>query len=844
MAMKTLIVLVLWSSLSWGADIQVTLTVDQVRISEEDSIQAQIAVTGVMSAPQPEITNAKDFDIQSFGTSTQFNMINGAISRSVNFSYQFTPKRAGRFTVGPAKVVVGGKTYESNAVLIDVAKSGGGGVAGGGNPPGSAAAPDSGDSNGVSKLFQVKADVDPRRLYVNQQGVFTFQFLARAQLQNAQLSLPNFSGFIKEELEKEKQMEKVMNGIPWQVNEMKFSLYPIAPGKVDLGETSVQGDVLMRSRGRGNSPFDSFFDDFGMGMGGRPKHLRVKSEPVTVDILPLPDTGKPATFGGLVGNFKIKSTLSRTSLAVGDSVTQTLEISGDGNLRDITFPELGLKEFKTYDDKPALKTWMENGRLVGTKTLKRALVPLAAGAFRLPAARLDYFDPVARAYKVAEAAPLELTVSGGTGGSEKAEYAGSGPAPSTKKEVAVQGEDIMPIKRTPGSWRSSPLEGTRAFVLWLLLGLAPVVYVVTWFTSRAYRKRRADTVSARKRKAYRALQARLAQMESKKPGQYSQVFREYLGDKFNFDGLASTSDDVKARLSKVDLSESLVARATRFLAHCEQGEYGGAMAPSPESLGTDLVQIVEEIEKSAPARGSKGRVSVAWAVAVGLAWASASARAGLFDDGVKAYESGDYENAVKQFTEVLKNESGTGELHYNLGNAYFRTKHLGQAVLNYRRAWELLPRDPDVHFNLTYAQKNVVDATGTSLGNDWMLTFLPLSLVEILALGVGLTSLLLTVAMLYLFQKKVWLEWAQRGLIVIWLVWAGLAAIRWVGQSPMGAVTAEDAEVYSGFGKGNAVLFHLHEGTLFERGDLTDGWVQIRLSDGKKGWMRLQDVAL
>ena len=85
-----------------------------------------------------------------------------------------------------------------------------------------------------------------------------------------------------------------------------------------------------------------------------------------------------------------------------------------------------------------------------------------------------------------------------------------------------------------------------------------------------------------------------------------------------------------------------------------------------------------------------------------------------FFEAMRAYDSGDYGKAVELWRS--DNETPAGELHYNLGNAYFRMGNLGDAVFHFRKASELLPRDPDVSFNLnTFGVKPAIKSAGNFL---------------------------------------------------------------------------------------------------------------------------------
>ena len=76
-----------------------------------------------------------------------------------------------------------------------------------------------------------------------------------------------------------------------------------------------------------------------------------------------------------------------------------------------------------------------------------------------------------------------------------------------------------------------------------------------------------------------------------------------------------------------------------------------------------------------------------------------------FDAANAAYDRGDFNQAQQLYGELLAGDLASVEILYNAGNAAFRRGFPGQAVLFYRRAWYLAPRDADIKANLQLAQQ-------------------------------------------------------------------------------------------------------------------------------------------
>ena len=68
------------------------------------------------------------------------------------------------------------------------------------------------------------------------------------------------------------------------------------------------------------------------------------------------------------------------------------------------------------------------------------------------------------------------------------------------------------------------------------------------------------------------------------------------------------------------------------------------------------------------------------------------------------FASGDFDGAARDYEELVRSGQDTPNLFYNLGNAYFRKKDFGRAILNYERALALDPRHPEAQANLRTAR--------------------------------------------------------------------------------------------------------------------------------------------
>jgi len=568
--------------------ISVTMTVDRNEVTTDDEIQIQVAVNGTQSASPPQILSSDDFEVQSAGTSSNVQIINGTTSISSTFNFILQPKKAGRFRLGPARVDVGGKSFDSQPVEITVVKSG------------------TGTAKAGSRPFEVLTDVDNHSPFVGQQILWTFQFLTRGEMQNPRLDWPDFKGFWKEEVGKPQEMEKIIDGIRWRVTEIRIVLFPQTPGNLTVAPATLYGNAIVETPGRnGRQRMDSFFDDdFAFNFGRQTKRVTLRTSPIQMQVQPLPSEGRPSNFSGLVGTFRARTTLSKSDIAVGDSTTLSVEIEGLGNIRDAKLGELALSDFKTYDDQPSVKVGMEGAKFGGTKVFKKALVPLQPGSLTIPSINISYFDPTAKTYRVAATTPIVLKVRPGEG-NETTAHTGVTASVANQKEVSVKGEDIMPIKHTLDRDPDALPPSLRWAYLVFAILFCPGTYAGARIYARRAALRRNDTGFLRRERAYRSFLAGSEKLNGAQDlyERSSVLLRGYLGDRFNFDGMALTPIDTERKLKPFGVSLPLIREAEELLKLCEQGQYGGGMAATETSttLKSRLHSLVKQVEKEASA---------------------------------------------------------------------------------------------------------------------------------------------------------------------------------------------------------------------------------------------------
>lgn len=219
----------------------------------------------------------------------------------------------------------------------------------------------------------------------------------------------------------------------------------------------------------------------------------------------------------------------------------------------------------------------------------------------------------------------------------------------------------------------------------------------------------------------------------------------------------------------------------------------------------------------------------------------------LFEKGVDAYRRSDEDTAAVSkalgaWQAALDEGFESGALYYNLGNVHFHLGHTAQAILFYERAKRLLPRDEDVTTNLSFARMAVVDRVNEPVKLiiwewvDAIRDYLSLRELRLLFVWFGLATGLFVIAAILLP------EYIRRSMatvvVVIWLLCGALFVWRAIlDNRPFAIITAAKVDVKSAPDEASTDVFALHEGLkVYVRTNLA-GWLNIELTDGRRGWI-------
>ena len=302
--------------------------------------------------------------------------------------YRFRAVRAGRFQVGPVSVDIGGRTLATAPITIVVDEV------------------PTLEEDPPSSLLMVGSP-DETRAYVNEPVIVTYaiaydRMASTGWPSPGTASWPSFEGFRVLELRPGAgPRDLLVDGRPFEEQGLRrVALLPREPGQLSVDGGFAEARAPDRFAGLNRAT-------------GRPAMTSIvlASEPFMLEVLPLPDEGRPASFRGYVGTISINSWVDRTRVAVGETMTLEVEVSVQGQVETLPDPEIDFPDDFTVSDPEVRRDSRDRrGELSGTRTYTYRLTAVPPGSYRIPAVEMSYFDAESESYGTASGQPFTITV--------------------------------------------------------------------------------------------------------------------------------------------------------------------------------------------------------------------------------------------------------------------------------------------------------------------------------------------------------------------------------------------------------------------------------------------------
>jgi hypothetical protein len=569
-----------------AAELNFSADADRTTVGLGEQLQLTVTVEGtnIGGAPRPQVPALGDFDVigSTSSQSTNISFVNGRMTQqnTISFIYFLSPKRDGSLTIPPFKLSFKGTTYETQPIAITVTKESQApppsrqqqqqspfGLPGR-SQPGSA-------SRGSVVLT---SSADRTSIYQGEQVTVTFVLYTQAQVGDLGIKdMPGFTGSWAEKLFDARELNwrnATYNGQRYSAATVKqVALFPTQSGPLKIDKMTVSGQTVVSG--------GFFFDSA--------EPFEVSSDPITINVKPLPEAGKPQDFGGGVGDFKVTAALSGDSSVGGEPLTLMVKVAGTGNIGLVGEPKLApISGVKVLSPEAKQTTRTSEGRVAGERTFNYPLIPTADGKFVIPEIEMGFFNPKTGSYYTQTTPRLEFVATGATGKT---------PLPENESGVKTLGTDILHIKSA--FVRQSP---SLAFLGWVFYPAGIVVLGIGLLLGRHRRRLEQDRGYARRSRSSRLVKKGLAEAtrllaqgdEREFYAALNRAVVRYVGDRFNLETSGMIGEQIQAELASRNIDADTVAGLLELIASCDAARFSPGMARCTPQETLNKARIVLE----------------------------------------------------------------------------------------------------------------------------------------------------------------------------------------------------------------------------------------------------------
>ncbi len=555
-------------------DITVTASVNNNSLFSGERFVYTIEISGAnlqdISRPRlPEIHNARNFS-QIPSTSSSISIINGVYSARYSYSFTLEALNEGAIEIPAIEIEVAGNMYRTNPISLMVYDR----------------AQSRQRVDDQPEIF-LRLELSERRPYRGQQisADLVIYFKPEIDILSYQPAGSwRTEGFWSENLAdgtSPRAETVITGGVRYRrAKLLSYALFPTRSGSVEIGEYRINASVRRSARfGDSGSRF------FG-GMGRSQETIEVRSEPVTLNVRPLPQP-VPSHFSGAVGEFTFERTAPVREVMLGEPIEIITSVRGTGNVALVNKPVYEAPDsFESYRPQENINTAVSGGRIRGSKTFTEIFIPRRTGAHTLEATTVSHFDPARNRYVSHTLPAIEFSI--------------------------VRDPDAVPNVITDTRLRLNTLTGIVAWSqvqpqtpvpqrwwFWLFL-IFPVLVIGSSYYGYIYLDKYQNdkgfsrAVTARK-KAMKDLQearSALPDKDSKKIFRLiTNAITGYISDRLNLHEAGWAPADVEAILMEKNVDEKVISEAVHLL------KLGITIQYAPNMTETDLEKHISAAEQ-------------------------------------------------------------------------------------------------------------------------------------------------------------------------------------------------------------------------------------------------------
>ncbi|MEK7348989.1 MAG: BatD family protein [Candidatus Eisenbacteria bacterium] len=523
-----------------------------------------------------EPPRAAGLSIERAGTTQNLVLAAGSVVRTDVVLFRVTASLPGKYTIPPFMIELGGKRSETATVSFEVVAS----LPSGGGGPGTS------DAEGAP-LF-ARLVVDRRHVSWNEQIVARVQIFSRGPLEDMPVwDPPQATGFWGEPLGEARHDRVTIEGRAYDRYERLLAFFPTRPGRLTLGPVSARVRTVRRHE-PGYDPLGGIFPAPPLELIEVP----IEAAPVDIAVDPLPK-GAPPEFQGAVGNLALAVRVDRPRVRVGEPLTVSTSVRGEGNLASAADPAIvAIPDCPSYPAGARTELDRSGERLRGERRREIAFIPDQPGSLLVLPIAFAWFDPEAGRYRVQRSDTIVVRVDpareGGALGADVARTAVGVPAAPRPVAPARVAPGTPPSLVSP-PWPPSPppqiaggLTGWPAGVP-LATGLLSLAGYVGFGAAASARRRAAKDPRKRRHALLREAAAAIGQASAESgvaraAERAEAALRDAAGVRFGIDPEGRSRRDLLDRLRAADVDAEEIGRITEALRRLEDAAFapGGA----------------------------------------------------------------------------------------------------------------------------------------------------------------------------------------------------------------------------------------------------------------------------
>jgi len=519
----------------------------------------------------------------------------------------------------------------------------------------------------------------PDTVYVGQQatyqiGVFLNQEVRQRLRRNPEFVPPETRSLLVYDLPDAKTpLISELGGHPYEVHVFQRAFFALSPGRYEVPPSKLTYALPQSA---------SFFS--------REETHTLRSEALTLTVLPVPTTGRPDDWAGAVGEWRARLRVDSASGRVGNPLVVTLRIEGRGNVTLLPRPRftvgwgsaVAADERVEFDSTPST--------LRGAKEFDWLVTPRQAGRRSIPSQRFVYFDPSARRFEIAVSGDVDVSIAPGE------TLAADSIADAFEATPAAPSGPALTVRAAMGS--AAGFSWLREPWYVALLVVSPLPALVG-----AFRRRRRPP-----RAPSSAQRLDAAAHEPPRDGaSLRRLVHAALRDRLRLDvGLALANDTLIADLRHEGVTLDTAVRAAELLRRLDAAVFSASQLP-PAPRADELADLLHAVDAEARSpRASTAKRATAIAMLLAIA-ATSSLDARQEDEATKSWAAGqtafagrDFARAERHFLDVARLYPDHPNVWANVGTAAWLADDTARAVQGWQRALRRAPLDAELRDRL------------------------------------------------------------------------------------------------------------------------------------------------